>query len=252
MKSWTLTCSGCPAGRHSCAAVLVGADQFLLLGVHADHRVTRGQVLAGLVVDVGELGVAVGVLAALDGLGVGLQAETLFAQQPGHGVRRRPGDRPRSAQRPACGSTASSSTAAIPGLRAGSAPPAPAARRPTPDRSRSPSCGHRRRGAPVPAAPPRPPARPRPGDPRPRRPRAPGHRGDAAVAQRPRLAGHHQPLLTLVQMRQHRLELRPQRRHHVRIDRHYHIMMYRIQNNAVIYRRAPSSRARRSRPSRPR
>jgi hypothetical protein len=35
-------------------------------------------VLTGLVVEVGELGVAVGVLAALDRLGVGLQAETLF------------------------------------------------------------------------------------------------------------------------------------------------------------------------------
>ena len=69
------------------AGVLVLADQFLLLGVHADHRVARGQVLAGLLVEVGELGVPVGVLPALEGLGVGLQAETLFVQQPGHGVR---------------------------------------------------------------------------------------------------------------------------------------------------------------------
>jgi len=60
------------------SGVLVRADQFFLLGVHADHRVTRGQVLTGLVVEVGELGVAVGGLAALDRLGVGLQAETLF------------------------------------------------------------------------------------------------------------------------------------------------------------------------------
>jgi len=43
-----------------------------------------------------------------------------------YAIPRRPGVRPRSARRPACGSTASSSTAAIRGLRAGSAPPAAA------------------------------------------------------------------------------------------------------------------------------
>jgi hypothetical protein len=64
------------------------------------------------------------------------------------------------------------------------------------------------------------------------------------VAERPSVGGHHQPLLTLVQVRKYRVELRPQRRHHVRIDRHYHIMMYRIQNNAVIYRRALTDKSR--------
>jgi hypothetical protein len=57
-------------------------------GVHADHRVTGGAVHADLVVDVAELGVAVGMLTTLDGLGVGLQAEALGLEQPGHGVGR--------------------------------------------------------------------------------------------------------------------------------------------------------------------
>ena len=163
MKSWTLTGSGCPAGRHSGPGVLVRADQFLLLGVHADHRVTRGQVRLGLLVEVAELGVAVGVLAALDGLGVGLQAETLLAQQPGHGVRRRPGDPPRSAPRPACGSTASSSTAATRVPAPGRLHQRQQRRDATPDRSRSASCGRRRaRRTRSEAAPARPPARPPP------------------------------------------------------------------------------------------
>src|SRR5674476_987157 len=54
-------------------------SQFLL-GIHADHRIARGQVLSGLVVEVGELGVTVGVLPALDRLGVALQAEALLMQ----------------------------------------------------------------------------------------------------------------------------------------------------------------------------
>ena len=57
MKSWTLTCSGSPAVVVP-AVVLVLADQFLLLGVDADHRRPRAQVVR--VVDVGELGVAIG------------------------------------------------------------------------------------------------------------------------------------------------------------------------------------------------
>ena len=58
------------------------------------------------------------------------------------------------------------------------------------------------------------------------------------MTQRSGLGGHHQSLLTLVQMRKYRVELRPQRRHHIRIDRHYHIMTYRIPDSVVIYRRA--------------
>jgi hypothetical protein len=59
------------------AAVLVRADQLLLLRVHADHRVPGRLVVLGLLVEVAELCVPVGVLLALEGLGVGLQAEAL-------------------------------------------------------------------------------------------------------------------------------------------------------------------------------
>jgi hypothetical protein len=44
------------------------------------------------------------------------------------------------------------------------------------------------------------------------------------MTQRAGLAGHHQSLLSLVQMRQHRLELRLQRVHHIPADCHYHII----------------------------
>jgi len=37
-------------------------------------------------------------------------------------------------------------------------------------------------------------------------------------------------------MRQHRLELRPQRHHHARINSHYHIMTHRIQDRVLIDR----------------
>jgi hypothetical protein len=66
------------------AAVVVRADEFLLRGVHADHRVTGGQVRLGLIVEVAELGVAVVMLGAVAGLGVGLQAVAQLAQQPAH------------------------------------------------------------------------------------------------------------------------------------------------------------------------
>jgi hypothetical protein len=213
-------------------------DEFFLLGIDTDHRVPRGQVLPGLVVEVGELGVAVGMLTAFEGLGVGLQAETLRAQQPRDRVRPDPVS--------GCGQFA--------GQLAGGQ------RRPTQRRLRVPApggfhqCQQRRdqrrvgRGHRLPA-----PAlaadtlqRRLPGlqlsdtgrDPRPGRARRIGHRGDTAMPERARLTGHHKPLLTLVQMRQHRLELRPQHRHHARIDSHYHIMADRNSNRAVIYRQA--------------
>src|SRR5258708_40116849 len=56
-------------------------DQLLLLGVHADDRMTAVLMGTGLLTDVAELRVPVGVLAALDGLGVALQAEPLRPQQ---------------------------------------------------------------------------------------------------------------------------------------------------------------------------
>jgi hypothetical protein len=66
----------------------VVAGLLLLLGVHADHRLSRGHVPGGLRADVAELGVPVGVLRALDGAGVALQAEVLPPQQVSDGIRR--------------------------------------------------------------------------------------------------------------------------------------------------------------------
>jgi len=63
---------------------------FALLGVHADHRLTVGLVVLDLLVDIPELGIPVGVLGALQGLDVGLQAEPFPPQQSAH---RRGGDR---------------------------------------------------------------------------------------------------------------------------------------------------------------
>ena len=69
-------------------AVLIRPDEFLLLGVHADHRLTSSQRGLDLLIDVVKLGVAVSVPAALQGLGIGLQAEPLLRQQPPHCVIR--------------------------------------------------------------------------------------------------------------------------------------------------------------------
>jgi hypothetical protein len=56
------------------APVVELADQFLLLGVHADHWRPDRQVLDDSSVEVAELGVPVDVLATLGDLSVGLQA----------------------------------------------------------------------------------------------------------------------------------------------------------------------------------
>jgi hypothetical protein len=64
------------------AAVFIRSDEFLLLGVHADHRLTSGQRGLDRRVDVAELGVTVRVPAAIQRLGVRLQAEPLLRQQP--------------------------------------------------------------------------------------------------------------------------------------------------------------------------
>jgi len=48
---------------------------FALLGVHADHRLAVGLMVLDLLVEVAELGIPIGVLGALEGLDVGLQAE---------------------------------------------------------------------------------------------------------------------------------------------------------------------------------
>jgi hypothetical protein len=62
------------------------ADQFLLLGVHADHRLASITVLPDPLVEVTELRVPVRDLVALDGLGVALQAEAFLPQQVSHRV----------------------------------------------------------------------------------------------------------------------------------------------------------------------
>ncbi len=61
--------------------VLEIADQFLLLRVHGDHRLVLGQGRLNRVVDEMELGVAVGIVGALERLAIGLQGELLFLQQ---------------------------------------------------------------------------------------------------------------------------------------------------------------------------
>src|ERR1017187_5866795 len=55
---------GLAAGPVLAAAVLIQPGDFLLLGVHADHRITRGQSALDRRVDVAELGIAIGVPAA--------------------------------------------------------------------------------------------------------------------------------------------------------------------------------------------
>lgn len=65
------------------------------------------------------------------------------------------------------------------------------------------------------------------------------------MTERAGLASHHQPLLALVEVRQHRLELCPQRLHHAGVDSHYHITADEVSNRAVIYRQAFSDCIRR-------
>jgi hypothetical protein len=64
----------------------IPAHQLLLLGVHTDNRLGSGQVLAGLLVEVAELGVPVGMLGPLLGLEGALQRVALLLEQPPDGV----------------------------------------------------------------------------------------------------------------------------------------------------------------------
>jgi hypothetical protein len=66
------------------AAVLELPDVLLLLGIHADHRIASGQEPGCGVMDVPELCVPVGMLAAFQRLGVRLQAVASLMQQPLH------------------------------------------------------------------------------------------------------------------------------------------------------------------------
>jgi hypothetical protein len=63
-------------------------DELFLLRIHTDHWITGGLIRLGLLADVAELSVAIGMLGALQGLGVALQAETRRVQQVSDGIRR--------------------------------------------------------------------------------------------------------------------------------------------------------------------
>jgi hypothetical protein len=68
------------------AAVGVPADQLLLLGIHADHRLASGQMLLGLLIHITNLPVPIRMLGALLGLLGALQRVPLLLEQPPHGV----------------------------------------------------------------------------------------------------------------------------------------------------------------------
>ncbi|RPK84534.1 hypothetical protein EES46_24045 [Streptomyces sp. ADI98-10] len=77
-------------GPPGTASVVEVADQLSLLGVHADHRLAGIPVITCLLVEIPELGIPVGMLAALERLGIGLQPEPLLPQQTGDSVRTDP------------------------------------------------------------------------------------------------------------------------------------------------------------------
>ena len=202
------------------AAVFELADQFLLLGVHADHGVPGRLVLADLPADVTELRVPVRVLLSLDGLGVALQAEPLGPQQIADGVRRdlmtlgcqlgrqlprglrRPPQR-RHRVAPLLWLNKGKQRRAQPRIQVGRPLAAPA-RPPRPAQRPSPriqlSCAQRHRRLPDPGR--------------------PGHQPDPAMPQRPGLGAHQQPPLPLIQMREDHLELRRQHLPGYRHDAH--------------------------------
>ena len=68
------------------AAILEVADKLLLLRVNRDRRLARCQRFTRLCVDIAELRVTVGMVAAFPRLAIGLQAVAEFAQQAGHRI----------------------------------------------------------------------------------------------------------------------------------------------------------------------
>ena len=64
--------------------ILVVADQFLLLGIHREDRLTTPLERLHLPVDVFKLGIAIGVILAFLGLAVGLQAVTQVGEEAGY------------------------------------------------------------------------------------------------------------------------------------------------------------------------
>ena len=197
------------------------ADQFLLLRIDADYRLARGEGSGDPVVDVAELGVAIRVLLALDGLGVGLQAvPQRSGQQPPDAVVGDPV--PLASQFPGqiagrLGSPPQPGHRIAPGLRPGQRV----------QRIQQRWIGLRERHPPPagPARTPRHRVRARlqllhPGGHRyPRHPGRLGHQRDPAITQRPGLSRQQQTALPLVQMRQDHLELRCQ---HPLINLHDH------------------------------
>lgn len=194
------------------SGVLVVPDQLLLFRVDAHHRVSHGLELLGLLVDIAELRIPVGMLCTFNGLGVALQAEALLAQQDGDRVRRDP--------------------VALPGQIFGQLPGR--LHRPSQRRHRIPAhvrLDQRQQRGPqpriqvhrplaTPAHPADPPQRRLPGlqfsyparDGALTHPGRTGDKPDPAVSQRPRLRPYDQPTLALVQVREQRLELRRQHR----------------------------------------
>ena len=103
-KSCTLTGSGSPLGCHSRPPFLKSPTSSFFLVSTLITGCPAARCVADLLVEVAELGVAVGMLAALDGLGVGLQAEPHRSRSsratvrsltgcPCRGQRRRPASR---------------------------------------------------------------------------------------------------------------------------------------------------------------
>ena len=72
---------GLPLGTPYTAGVLEIPDKLLLLCVDRDHRLARGQRHPHAVVEMVELGVAIGMGRPLAGLAIGLQAELLLMQE---------------------------------------------------------------------------------------------------------------------------------------------------------------------------
>jgi hypothetical protein len=189
------------------AVLLERPGIFLLLGVHADHRVPGAHVVPGPGVNVPELGVTVGVPGTLQRLGVALQAEALLFQQRRHRRRRhrvtgrgqrrgqvagRLGRPPQRRLRVPARLGVHQRQQRVLQPRVGVGDPLAAA----PGTARAPQrlaaalqLGHAPR----------------------HRHRADVRRGrhhlDPAVAQNPRLGAHHQPPLPLVQVREQRGEL---------------------------------------------
>ena len=199
-------------------------DLLLLLGIHADHRLARGQVLPRLRGDIPELGIAVRMPPPLGHLRVGLGGKPLPAQQPP--------DRLRAAPVPGRGQLTRELLHAL--------------GRPQQRRSRIPPGGilhqvQQRRHQPG-ISPGQRLARARPADPAfrrdlpglqlrrpirdrlPRRPGHLGHRADPAVPGRPRHHPQRQPPGLLIQHRQQQLQLRPDTPQELRARAHTSIL----------------------------